>query len=238
MSKKTISIAFFGTSITEHPTAVSQCLKSQLNLLNVGEYAKVTHHTKSGYVKLFENMVKAQFPEVLVEISNYGISGGNIFDIKNKAQSVVDKNKRFDFVYIEAGLNDLFKMHLYPKQGVPMHKFAEEHYQTLLLLKKLSKHVNVMYSTPFSKHGITGQESLDTYSLNLSLNNYNLEVGRNCERIKGQLINNNYPIMVLETEGLLPFCDGIHLNELGDMSIALNIFKQWCKDVTELNMCI
>ena len=237
MSTRTIRIAFFGTSITEHPIAVSQVLNSQLNILQTGEYAKVTHHCTAGYVKIFKNLATVQFPQLNIDVKNYGVSGGNIHDIYSKVKQIVESKKYFDFIYIEAGLNDVFIPVGKNKQKVPLHKFSEIHYNTLLELKKLSKHINVMYSTPFSKHGVCGQESIDFNTLNLSLNNYNVEAGRNCERIKGQLINNNYTILNLEVEGLNPFADGIHLNEVGDTAVALNIFKQWHKDVTELNMC-
>ena len=234
MHKKTISIAFFGTSITSHKLAVAANLASQQEITPVNSYARVTHHENLGFVRIFKNMAIAHYPSANIEVENYGVSGANILEIKDKVAEVLKQNKRFDFVYIEAGLNDILNRSIKPNAYINLEHFSREYAQVLKMLNKMSSHVNVMYSTPFSRYGISELNHLDATNLNLTLNQYNQEAKRLCELIKGQVINNHYIIAGLELACVNPFTDGLHLNDIGDTSVALNVLRHWQKDVEEL----
>ena len=64
--------------------------------------------TGTGYVRVIENMINAFYPEICVRISNMGISGNNVIDLKNRYDDdVLALNP--DWVSICIGINDVWR---------------------------------------------------------------------------------------------------------------------------------
>ena len=70
-----------------------------------GEFAPLGN----GYVKLFNDLVIANFPEIKIKVINKGISGNTILDLQDRWEDDLIYNKP-DWVSILIGINDLHRV--------------------------------------------------------------------------------------------------------------------------------
>jgi lysophospholipase L1-like esterase len=89
-----------------------------------------------GYVAIVDAMLQAAYPELSVRVTNMGISGNTVRDIKERWQTdVLDLNP--DWLTIMIGINDVWRQ--FDQPAIPeSHVSLEEYEQTLEELVRLA----------------------------------------------------------------------------------------------------
>ena len=106
-------IVFAGDSVTDMGSA---------NPVGEGLFDNLGH----GYVRVVENMLSACYPEVLVRVTNSGISGNTSRDLLNRFdRDVVALNP--DWVSICIGINDVWRQ--FDTPAIPDGQVMPEEYE-------------------------------------------------------------------------------------------------------------
>lgn len=94
----------------------------------------------NGYVKIFSDMLIANFPERKIEIINKGISGNTILDLVNRWEDDVIYQKS-DFLVILIGINDIHRV-IRKEENWP--EFTPENYRKRYdyILKRTTEKLN------------------------------------------------------------------------------------------------
>lgn len=121
----------------------------------------------SGYVRTIENFINAFYPERTIRISNAGISGNNILDLKNRWDTdLLDLHP--DWVSICIGINDVWRQFDSPalkEQHVNPEMFEKTYRE--LLDRTLPRVKGVILMTPYYIENQTGdimRSRMDTYT--------------------------------------------------------------------------
>ena len=75
--RQRISVAFFGTSLTQHLEAYAPAVYQQLSLPEIGSSIKVEEWRKRGYASQLENAIKTKWPHIDFAFHNFGVGGAN-----------------------------------------------------------------------------------------------------------------------------------------------------------------
>lgn len=129
-------IIFAGDSITDMGRA---------RPLGEGLFENVGH----SYVRIIENMLSAWYPEIMIRITNTGISGNTSRDLLNRfQQDVIDLNP--DWVSICIGINDVWRQ--FDSPAIPdSHVLPDEYEANLekMVLSAKSQVKGVFLMTPY-----------------------------------------------------------------------------------------
>ncbi len=179
----------------------------------------------NGYVKLFKDMLIANFPERKIEIINKGIGGNTILDLKRRWEDDVIYHKP-DWLSILIGINDV---HMVISKG-PMWEELEPvkfrmYYDELLKEAKEKVRCKMVLLEPFyitvsktDEWRVLVQKELEPYRKVVA----DLSKKYNTLLLKTQDIFNNH-LKYRESE---TFCnEPVHPNQTGHIIIANELFR-------------
>ncbi len=123
-----MKIVFFGDSITD-------CGRDREDIRSLG----------TGYVKILSDKLKPIYPDMSIELINKGVSGDEVCDLLNRAQTDVIDLKP-DAVVIMIGINNTLHKFKYGKEP-DFHKFRSDLTELIKKLKKAG--MVVIFLEPF-----------------------------------------------------------------------------------------
>lgn len=175
----------------------------------------------TGYVRLVHSFINAFYPEQTIRITNTGISGNNILDLKNRwQQDLLDLNP--DWACVLIGINDVWRQFDSPDvfEGHIDTKTYEQTYRELIE-KTLPKVKGMILMTPYYIESLKAdrmRSKMDEYSdiVRKLSKEYNLIC------IDLQAMFDRY---LKHRQSAYIAWDRVHPNQVGAMLIATEFLK-------------
>ncbi|MCP4355710.1 MAG: hypothetical protein GY793_08810 [Proteobacteria bacterium] len=217
----TLSIAFFGTSLTQHLEGYVLEIYNQLDLPKIGDSVKVAKWRKRGFVAMLEHRFAVANPNLDLDIDNLGVGGANSLRVLEEIGKQC-RNKTYSLIFLECGTNDILRgFQGRDAESVDIDIFANNYMKMLDILLLKTDKVFCLTIPPVSN----GFE----YKMNSKIKEYN-DVICKIARERQCLLINLYKEFERVNKSFKDrnkslWADGLHLNEMGDTLVANIIVK-------------
>jgi lysophospholipase L1-like esterase len=217
------AIAFFGTSIMEHPQAHSALLDRQYGLPGIGDSVVIDSHRRRGWVHFLFLRLQASMPGVRFIIDNQGLGGATSRDVLRVVREAVAADDRGpDLAVLGVGINDVWRrFQNLPDQAVRLDEYRSNYTALLAALTGWARQVLCVTETPFG-----WDDTLDVIPMNEQLSACNAAAKAIARQHAIPVADLWQPILAAARQfssGLSPWSDGAHLSELGDMVVAREV---------------
>ncbi|MEY9956766.1 SGNH/GDSL hydrolase family protein [Streptacidiphilus sp. MAP5-52] len=228
-ARRTLAVAFFGTSIMEHLEAFNTQMTNQAALPPGGTRVTVEGWHRRGWVHRLALSLRATWPHVDFDVRNHGEGGATsrtLADIVATDRATTGTD--YDLVFIGCGINDVWRR-FQGRTSDAVHRDEYAHHLHTMLgqLRDYTRQTVVVSETPFGPVADPGTVA----EMNAELARYN-EAAAEAAAVHGALFLDVWGPFTTAARYLGPetadaglWSDGVHLTELGDTVLLLQAEK-------------
>jgi acetyltransferase-like isoleucine patch superfamily enzyme/lysophospholipase L1-like esterase len=218
--RRTLTVGFFGTSITEHLEAFNTQMTTQADLPDIGSTVTVEGWHQRGWAHRLALSLRAARPYADFDVRNSGKSGATSRDVAALVEAdQATYSCGYDLVFVGCGINDVWRRFQgRMSEAVDVEEYTRHLNTVLARLTANARQVVVISETPFGPV----DDPATVVEMNAELARYNAAAQR-AAAVHGALFLDVWtPFTAVarqlpagdDTSGV--WSDGVHLSELGD----------------------
>jgi acetyltransferase-like isoleucine patch superfamily enzyme/lysophospholipase L1-like esterase len=215
-----LRLGWCGTSIMEHPVAISATLEAPWPVPEIGDTVEVTSRSTGGYVRSVNDALRTEFPHLAITSENHAIGGATSRDLLPVCHEMAAHGPAYDIAFFGCGLNDVWRgFQGKTDAAVDLEEFARNVQESLGLLATTTRKLVYVEETPFGRE----LEELPTARMNHVLEQY-MAAARGVAAAMGAEYVPVTRAFLRTAATLAPqddlWADGVHLSRLGDQLLT------------------